>query len=140
MVLQLEEVGVRLELRIGLGDREEAAENARHLRVGLRRRFDAARIHRRCASAGDLIEHLALVRCVTLNALDKVGDEVGAAAKLHRDPAERFLHQRPQPPQLVVNDDDIEKREDDKSEDDPADHDSSPDSPPPNIRGVTAVR
>src|SRR5690242_17760123 len=40
LILQLEEVLIRLELGIGLGNREQASEDARHLRIRLRGRLD----------------------------------------------------------------------------------------------------
>ena len=51
------------------------------------------------------VERLALVGGIALDRLDQVGDEVGAAAQLDGDAAERLVDQRPKPDQPVVDGD-----------------------------------
>ena len=87
--LQREEVLVRLEVRIVLGDGEQLAERAgqRALRFlefleGLGIGEDVGRdlhLRRLGARLGHLGQHLALLRGVALHRLDEIGDEVGAA-------------------------------------------------------------
>ena len=83
--LEVEEVLVRLQLGVGLGDREQAAERlAQHpLRRSGRRR--ALRRHRRGARLGDRVERPALVGRVPLHRLDEVRDQVVPPLQLHVD-------------------------------------------------------
>ena len=59
------------------------------------------------AVGGDLVEHCALVGRIALHRLDQVGDEVGAAAKLDGDAAERLADQRAKADQPVVDGNDV---------------------------------
>ena len=73
---QLLEIGVGLEVRIGLRQGDQLAERAaqlvfrgRHLRRSLRR-------HRGVARLDDVVERAALVRGVSLHRLDQVRDQI----------------------------------------------------------------
>ena len=122
LVLQLAEIGVGLELRIGLGDGHQPAEQAGHRGVGLGGGGDRSGAGRGGALGGDRLERLALVGGIALHRLDQVGDEVGAAAKLDGDPAEGFADQRAEPDQPIVDGDAVEQQQDDDADDDPGDH------------------
>src|SRR5215467_7897103 len=112
--LQIAKALIRLQIGIRLGEREELAERAGQLVLGLRARLRRLRGHGRAARADDLVERVALVRGVASHGLDEVGHEIGAPLELHVDVRPRFLGALPQPDELVVRQDD---RDDEAGED-----------------------
>ena len=82
---KLLEVGVGLEVRIGLRQRDQPPERAGELVFGggdLRR---SLRRHRRIARLDDVVERAALVAGVALHGLDQVRDQIVALLELHVD-------------------------------------------------------
>src|SRR5262245_45953685 len=114
--LQITEGLIRLEIGIGLGEREELPQRAGQLVLGLRARLRRLRRHRRAASADDLVERASLVRRVALDGLDQVGHQVGAALELHVDVRPRLLGPLAQPDEFVVRDDDRDDQPDEDEE------------------------
>ncbi len=121
LVLQLEEIRVGLELRIGLGNGEQASKQARHLCIRLSSALDTPGGKRLGAVRAYFLKHLALVGGVSLNGFHEIRNQVRAAAELHGDSAEALLHQSPQPDQPVVQRDGGKQQQDDCCDDDPAD-------------------
>src|SRR5439155_4087151 len=80
--LELDEVRVRLEVRIRLGKREELAEGARERVLRLRARLRRLRGDRGAARARHGLERGPLVGGVALHRLDEVRHEVGAPLEL----------------------------------------------------------
>src|SRR6266478_6940976 len=80
--LKLTEVLVRLQLRIRLGEREELAQGAAQLILGLGARLGRRSRHGRAPGADDLIERVPLVRGVAPYGLDEIGHQIGAALEL----------------------------------------------------------
>jgi hypothetical protein len=126
--LQLAEALIRLQLGIRLGDREELAERAGQLVLGLRPRLGRLRRHRRAAGADDLVERGALVRGVALDGLDQVRHQIGAALELHVDVRPSLFGSLAQPDELVVRQDDRddETGEDEKKNDATDRHENPP--------------
>src|SRR5437660_319298 len=112
--LQVAKALVRLEVGIRLGEREELAQGAGQLVLGLRAGFGGLRHHGRAAGTDDLVERAALVGRVAPNGLDQVGHQIGAALELDVDVRPRFLGPLAQPDELVVGQDD---RDDQAAED-----------------------
>lgn len=89
--LQVEEVGGRLEVGIGLAHSEERLEGAGEHVLGLSARFGRRGDHGGGACLRNRLERTALVRCVALDGLDEVGDEVEPALQLHVDLRPRIV-------------------------------------------------
>src|SRR2546426_6419210 len=104
--LEIAEVLVGLEVGIRLGEREELAERAGQLVLGLRPRLGRLRRHGGAARADDLIERAALVRGIALHGLDDVGDQIGPPLELDVDVRPRLFRPLAQPDELVVPGDD----------------------------------
>src|SRR5262245_44810791 len=83
--LEITEGLIRLEVGIGLGEREELAQGAGQLVLGLGARLGRLRRHRRAARADDLVERAPLVRCVALDGLDQMGTQLVAPLGLPVD-------------------------------------------------------
>jgi len=77
------EVGGRLEIRIRLGQREEAAQGLAELSFGPGAGPGCLGRHRRAAGLYDGVEDAPLVRCVALDRLHEVRHEIGSAVELH---------------------------------------------------------
>src|SRR5260221_2863298 len=100
--LQVAEVGVALQLRIGLRDHEEAAQRAGQLALSLLEFLHRRGIvegvgrdvHRGGAGARlrDADEHVLFLRGIALHRGDEVGNEVGAALVLVQHLRPRGLH------------------------------------------------
>ena len=120
LILQLKEVRVGLELGIGLGHGEQAAEQACHLSIGLGRRLNAPGRQRSRAIGADLFEYLSFMRGISFHGFDEVGNEVGPSPELDRDPTEALLYERPKPHEPVVDPHDVEQQQNDRRENDPA--------------------
>ena len=108
--LQLLEVLGRAQLRVGLGDGEQAAERSAQLALGLgdlsRRRGAAGlRAHGVGARLRDGLEDLALVRRIALDGLDQVRDQVVPALELDVDPAPGLVDAVAPPDHAVVDPD-----------------------------------
>ena len=120
LVLQILEVLTGLEVRIGLGNDHQPAEQARHLGIGLRGCLHARRLGCVRTAGGYLVEDLAFVGRIALHGLDEVRDEIRAPPELHGDSAEPFSHQRAEPDQPVVDADHVQKQQYDDRQEDPA--------------------
>src|SRR2546425_9747495 len=94
LVLQRAEVLVGLELRVVLGDGEQAAERGRQLPVGLRHLLQVAALDRP-RELGPGLRHFGedrtLLLRIRLDRFDQVGDEIGAALQLDLDLRRRDL-------------------------------------------------
>src|SRR2546427_5756226 len=112
--LEVAEVLVGLEVGIRLGEREELAERARQLVLGLGPRLGRLRRDGRAPRAHDLVERGPLVPGIALHRLDHVGHEIGPPFQLDVDVRPRLLRPLTQPDELVVPGDD---RYDQKGED-----------------------
>ena len=132
LLLQLDEVGAGLQVRISLGHGKQPAEPDRKRTLCLGARLDVAGRHRLCGGpeARDLVENSALMARIALHGLDQVGDEVGAALQLHVYAAPCFLAHLPGGDQPVVDRDHIDR---DQHQDARMIHRSSitPSLPPP---------
>src|SRR5947207_1726693 len=106
--LELDEVRVRLEVRIGLGEREELTEGARERVLRLRPCLRRLRRDRCATRAGHGVERRPLVGRVALDRLDEVRHEVGAPLELDVDVRPRLVRPLAQPDELVVAADDQE--------------------------------
>ena len=116
--LQLAEIGVGLQLRIGLGDGDQPAERARERLVGRRLAGDVAGAHAGRALLGDLLEDALLMRRIALHRLDEIGDEVGAPLQLHVDAAPALAGEIALPHEAIVERDGIEADDGDDGDDD----------------------
>src|SRR5690606_1987758 len=121
--LQLPEILVRLEIRIGLRHGKEPAERPTEQAFHLATAGNVVARQALCARAerGHLLEHRAFVLHISLHRLDQVGDEVRAAFQLHVDPRPGFAHDLPRPYEAVIDDDciagdDQEKYKEDRAE------------------------
>jgi hypothetical protein len=129
--LQLKEVGVGLEVRIGLGHREQLAQCAGQHVLGLDPLVHGAGVGDGGAGVSHRLERAALVRGIALHRLDQVGDEVAALLQLHVDVSEGLVDVLPQPDQPVVDPHQHEDQDDNDTNDDEGDDHGSP-------RGSTA--
>src|SRR4030095_3325077 len=82
---QLLEIGVGLQIPIGLRQRDQPAERATQLVFGGRNLCRSLRRHRTVAGFYHLIERAAFVRGVALHGLDQIGNQVVALLELHVD-------------------------------------------------------
>src|SRR5882757_472517 len=82
---QLLEVGVGLQIRIGLRQRDQPAKRAAQLAFGGRDLCRSLRRYSRVAGLYHLIERAALMRGVALHGLDQIRDQVVALFELHVD-------------------------------------------------------
>src|SRR6266850_1284583 len=117
--LEIAEVLVGLEVGIRLGEREELAERAGQLVLGLRPRLGCLGRDGGAAGAYHLVERALLVRSIALHGLDDVGDQIRPPLELDVDVRPRFLRPLAQPDELVVAGDDRhdETGEDEKEND-----------------------
>ena len=117
---QLLEVGVGLEVRIGLRQRDQPAERAAQLVLGggdLRR---SLRRHRRVAGLDHVVERAALVAGVALHGLDQVRDQIVALLELHVDVGKGLADALAERDQPVIGGEREENENDDDAENDPA--------------------
>src|SRR5437588_10640474 len=121
LMLESDERGAGLEVRVALGHREEALQGLGQgvLGLGLGRRGLGA--DRSRPGRGDGLQGVALVGGVALDRLHQVGDEVVAALELHADLGPGVVHLVPAPDELVVHGDG-QPREESREEDDYRDH------------------
>src|SRR5512145_1998644 len=121
--LELAEVLVRLQLGIRLGDGEEAAERRAQDALGLRGLRGRLGLLRAGARLRHVLEGLALVRCVALDRLDEVWDEVPAPLKLHLDLRPRVVDPVALLDEAVVEGDEQQPDDhDDRDDHDDPDH------------------
>ena len=120
--LQLAEVLVRLKLRIGLGDREQAAERGAENALGLRGFRGCLCLLRPGAGLRHGLERLALVSRVALHGLDEVGDQVPAPLELDLDLRPRVVDSVPLLDEAVV-----EQNEEQPDEQNDPEKDEQPD-------------
>ena len=104
LALELHEVRRCLEVRIGLGDGEQAAERAGEDAFGLGALLGRAVLRGLGGGAGfgDGLERVALVAHVALHGFHEIGDEVGAALELHVDARPAFLRELTLTDEIVV--------------------------------------
>src|SRR4051812_7399805 len=96
LLLQVQKVLVRLQVRIGLGQGEDRLQRAAQHVLGLGLLLWRAGRHGRVAGCDHRLEGLALVGGVALDGLDQVRDEVVAPLELHVDLRPGVLHLVPQ--------------------------------------------
>src|SRR5258705_10663552 len=111
---QLLEVGVCLQIRIGLRQGDQPAERAAQLVFGGRDLCRSLRRHRTVAGFYHLIERAALVRGVALHGLDQIGDQVVALFELHVDVGKGLADTLTERNQPVIR---AEREENDNNED-----------------------
>src|SRR6266403_1840647 len=111
---QLLEVGVGLQIRIGLRQRDQPAERAAQLVFGGRDLCWSLRRHRTVAGFYHLIERAALVRGVALHGLDQIGDQVVALLELHVDVGKGLADTLTERNQPVIR---AERKENENNED-----------------------
>ena len=119
LLLQREEVLVRLEVRIVLHDGQQLAEPGGDLVLGVGLVRDALGSDRSRPGLGDAFEELALVGGVALHGLDEVGDQVGAPTELDVDLGPAVLDPGPKPHQPVEIHTPASSEDHDDPEDDP---------------------
>ena len=83
--LELLEVGVRLQVGVGLRNREKALQRASEHVVCFHLRFGCGSCHNCIARLCYRFEGAAFMRSVSLHGLDKIGDQVQTALQLHID-------------------------------------------------------
>ena len=105
LVLELQEVRVRLQLRVGLGDREEGLEGPGEEVVGGHGLLGALGLQHRRARLAHVLQELALVLRVALHGLDEVRDQVVPPLELHVDIRPRLVGALPQTHEPVVDHD-----------------------------------
>ena len=124
--LQLQEVLVRLEVRVGLGEREQPAQGlGQHvLLLGqlAGRGAGLLRVDRALARGDDGLERGPLVRGVALDGLDQVGDQVVTPRELDVDLRPGRLDLVALPDELVERRDAVEEDRADEHDDDQQDH------------------
>ncbi len=118
LALQLQVVLAGLELRVRLGDREDALQRRLHVVLGDGRLGRAARRQRLGSRLGDVLEDRLLVCRVSLDRLDEVRDEVGTTLELHGDVAPRLVHADVQRHERVVRRPQVDTDDDDEQDDD----------------------
>src|SRR5258706_1053972 len=111
---QLLEVGVGLQVGIGLRQRDQPAERDAQLVFGGRDLCWSLRRHRTVAGFYPLIERAALVRGVALHGLDQIGDQVVALFELHVDVGKGLADTLTERNQPVIR---AEREENDNNED-----------------------
>ncbi len=121
LLLQREEVLVRLEVGVALGDRDQPSEPRRDGVLGARLILHPRGAHRLRPRLGHLLEDLALVRRVPLHRLDQVGDQVVPAAELHVDLRPAVLDAVPERDEPVVREHGPEQQDHDHGDEDPDD-------------------
>ncbi len=129
LLLQGEEVLVRLQVGVGLRQREQLPQRAGEdvLGLGLLLGPGALGLDRGVARLHDAFEGALLVRGVALDRLDQVGDEVVAPLELHADLRPRGVDAVAQLDEPVVaRDEPDHEHQDDGDDDDPDDHDWAP--------------
>ena len=123
--LELLEIGVGLEVGIGLAQSDETPERAGERALGGGLLGRAARSQRRVAGLDHGLERRALMAGIALHRLDEVRDEVVALLELHVDVRISLRDALSQRDEAVVDDDEIEDECDQDREKDPF-HAASP--------------
>jgi hypothetical protein len=123
--LKLLEIGVGLEVGIGLGERHEAPERARQRAFGGGLLGRTACCERGVAGLHDRLERAALMGRVALHGLDEVRDEVVPLLQLHVDVGEGLRDPLPERDEPVIGHDAVEDDRNDDREKDPF-HAASP--------------
>ena len=117
LLLEIEEVGARLQVGVGLRDREEPSERLAEDAFGRRGLGRALRACRCCARLGDGLERAALVGGVALDRLDEVRDQVAAPLELHLDLGPRVVDAVALLDEAVVQRDHVDHEQHDDDED-----------------------
>jgi hypothetical protein len=117
---QLLEVGIGLEVRIGLRQRDQPAERAAQLVFGSRDLPRSLRRHRAVAGLDDVVERPPLVAGVALHGLDQVRDQIVALFELHVDIGEGLADPLTERDQTVIRTEREQNEDDDDAENDPA--------------------
>ena len=120
LALQLLEVLVGLQVRIGLGQREELPQRALQRALGGGLRGGPLGGYCRVASLDDSLQRALLVCRIALNRLDQVGHQVVALLELHVDVGERLAAALAQRHQAVVGHDQPKADQYEKPQNDPA--------------------
>src|SRR5690606_10342910 len=90
-VLHLTEVLTRLQLRVGLSDREQALERLLHVSLCDAGFTRACRGERLSTSTRHILENGLLMGGIALHRLDEVGDQICTTLQLYRDAAPRLV-------------------------------------------------
>src|SRR5258705_5073985 len=117
---QLLEVGVGLEVRIGLGQRDQSAERAAQLVFGSGDLSRSLRRHRGVAGLDNVVEHAALVRGVALHGLQQIRDQIVALLELHVDVGKGLADALTERDQAVIGRKREKHENDDNADNDPA--------------------
>ena len=114
------EIGVGLEVRIGLRQRDQPAERAAQLVLGgadLRRPL---RRHRGIARLDHVVERAALMRGIALHGLDQVRDQIVALLELHVDVGKGLADPLAQRDETVIGAEGKQHENDNDADNDPA--------------------
>ena len=106
--LQLEEVLVGLEIRIGFRDCKQALQRIREHIFGLRLVRGGTGLHRSGARSGHFLKHAGLMRGIALDRIDEIRNQIVAALELHIDIAPGLAHAIAQGHKAVKQRDNIE--------------------------------
>jgi hypothetical protein len=117
---QLLEVGIGLEVRIGLRQRDQFAERAAQLVFGGGHLRRSLRRHRSAPRLDHVVEGATLMRGVALHRLDQVRDQIVALLELHVDIGKRLVDALAQRDEAIVGGKRKKHEDDDDAENDPA--------------------
>ena len=121
--LELLEVLVGLEVRIGLAQREQLAQSTRQHILGRSLRWDASRLRRDgcVASLDHRLQRAALMAGIPLHGFHQIWNEVMTLPHLHVDVGIGLIDPLPHGDEPVVDHDDPQHEQDDRADDDPGD-------------------
>src|ERR1700716_3541883 len=120
LACQLLEVGVGLQVRIGLRQRDQPAERAAQLVLGGGDLTRSLRRHRAVAGLYHVVERAALVRGVALHGLDQVRNQVVALLELHVDVGKGLADALAERDQTVIRAEREQHENNDNADNDPA--------------------
>lgn len=110
--LQLKEILVGLEIRVGLRDCEQAFQRIREHVFGLRLVRSGTRLHSSSTGRGHFFKHAGFVRSIAFDRIDEIRNQIIAALELHVDIAPGFADAVAESDETVEEHDDVEDDED----------------------------